>query len=146
MKKQQALFIIISLLVVLGCVFPLYEIDGMGEKCNLITTIALLFNTTIAYYIYTYHKNYINLVIIPQIVSFIFFILIWNDIADKFSLMDQREISYGYCIGFYLLLIGTFSSILMYILSIRVKKTKEKVKVKYTVNRETGRIKREEIH
>ena len=86
------------------------------------------------------------MIIIPQIVSLVLFIVLWSDIADKFSLMSQRSIPYSYNIGFYMLLAGTFGNIILYILSIRVKTTKDNIKVTYTANKKTGSIKREEIH
>ncbi len=146
MLKQKILLILTLLLILLGCFFTLYEIDGVSEKCNLITTIILLFNSTVILYIYFHYKKYVNLIIIPQIVSLVLFIVLWSDIADKFSLMSQRSIPYSYNIGFYMLLAGTFGNIILYILSIRVKTTKDNIKVTYTANKKTGSIKREEIH
>ena len=145
MKKQKTLFIIMLVLIIVGCICPLYEIDHISEGCNVISILAFIFNSVIAFYVYTRTTKYKNLIIIPEIISLIFFILIWSDISDKFTLMYQRGISYKYCIGFYFLLIGTFGSILLYIISIREKKVKGKKKYKYITNKVTGSIQKKEI-
>ena len=124
----------------------MYEIDGMIESSNVIPIIVLLFNSFLIIYIYLYKKQYMNLMVIPQIISLLFFMTIWSDIADKFSMMDLRDISYTYLIVFYLIIIGTFSNIVIYILYTRKEAVKrEKKKVTYVTNKETGCVNKQEI-
>lgn len=146
MKIQKLIFYISLLLVILGCLLPLYKIDDSIEHCSILTIIALIFNCLLIGYLYFKNKKYIGLTIIPMIVSLIYFIIIWADISDKFSIMSSLEIKYKYCIGFYFLLSGTFLSIIIYIVYLRkLIPVKEKVKVTYTANKKTGSIERHEI-
>ena len=143
MKIPRILFYITLILIVIGCFLPIYQIDDINEKCGIFTIIALIFNCVLIVYIYIKHKYYINLILFPQIISLIIFILIWNDIADKFILMNSRGITNKYCIGFYFLLVGIFLNLVLYITHIRKEMPKKIIpKVKYVANKETGMIKR----
>lgn len=135
MKKHICLLVFNLLLIILGCFLPLYKLDNVYYRCGLFTTIALVFNTLIA--LYLVRIDYKKFVIIPQVISLIYFIIIWVDFLDKFSIMKSMSIKYNYCIGFYLLLIGITISVVQGIIFV-CNKDIEDYKVKYVTNKKTG--------
>lgn len=143
MKNQRLILITSLLLVVMGSILPLYKLDTLYDFCSTLTIFAILFNSTIA--IYLYNKNMLKLIILPQIITTVYFIIIWSDILDKFAIMNDLNISYKYCIGFYLILIGLVASLIQCIVYLSKKEEKKRVQVKYITNKKTGSIERKEI-
>lgn len=140
MKRQATIFVINLYLIVLGSLLPLYKVDNLYDKCGWFTVIALIFNSFIAAYLYD--RNYKKFIILPQSISLIYFIVIWADILDKFSIMKSIDIPYKYCIGFYFLLIGIGLSIIQCVIFLNTKSNTVTTKVKYVTNKKTGCTKR----
>ena len=136
MKRQATIFIISLYLIILGSLLPLYKLDNLYDRCGWFTIIAFLFNSFVATYLYD--RNYKKFVILPQLISLVYFIIIWADILDKFAIMKSIEISYKYCIGFYFMLIGIGISIIQSAIFLYTSSNKKDVKVKYVTNKKTG--------
>ena len=143
MKNQKLIFVTSLFLIIIGSVLPLYKLDTMYDFCSTLTIFAILFNSSIA--IYIYNKNMLKFIILPQIVTTVYFIIIWSDILDKFAIMKDLNIGYKYCIGFYLMLIGLSASLVQCIIYLSKKEEKKRVKVEYITNKKTGSIERKEI-
>ena len=150
MKRQATIFVVNLYLIVLGSLLPLYKVDNLYDRCGWFTVLAFIFNSFIAAYLYD--RNYKKFIILPQTISLIYFIVIWADILDKFSIMKSIDISYKYCIGFYFLLVGIGISIIQCIIFLNTKSDKVTTKVKYVTNKKTGcterieRVRDEEVH
>ena len=136
MKKEATIFVLSLSLIILGSLLPIYRLDDLTDKCGIFSIIAFIFNSFVSAYLYD--RKYKKFIILPQSISLVYFIIIWADILDKFSLMESIEVTYSYCIGFYFLIIGIGISILQCIVFLRTKSDKIVRKVKYVTNKKTG--------
>ena len=142
-KNKNVVFLLLLLLIIVGCFFPLYKVGDVAKRCGIFSIILFILYTFIAYFIY--NSKYKKWAILVQIFSLVRFLSIWANIQDTLDIIEDTKIKieYRYSIGFYLLLVGIFGT-LIYLITNKdeVKKSNTSKKTKYSRNKVTVDIKK----